>query len=128
MASYSQKRSIAAWHLSFKPAEISKNAYLAVALNGTHGDEGAYAALRVDGRPVGAPDRAVSFPSNTWEYYNVEKDGNYTYYFPLPESMAGKTIDVIVLILQGGKNSLKPEAWITASPAPWEKRELVLYE
>jgi hypothetical protein len=99
-----------------------------VALNGTHGDEGAYAALRVDGRPVGAPDRAVSFPSNTWEYYNVEKDGNYTYYFPLPESMAGKTIDVIVLILQGGKNSLKPEAWITASPAPWEKRELVLYE
>ncbi|MGA2532698.1 MAG: hypothetical protein ABSG19_06630 [Candidatus Aminicenantales bacterium] len=125
---YALKPAVAAWRLTFKPEEVSGNAYLAVALNGNHGDEGAYAALRVDGRPVGAQDRAVSFPSNTWEYHNVEKDGNYTYYFPLPESTAGKTVDIVVLILQGGTNGVKPEAWMTSYPAPRAKRELVLYE
>jgi hypothetical protein len=125
---YALRPAVAAWRLTFKPEEVHRNAYLAVALNGKHGDEGAYAALRVDGRLVGAPDRAVSFPSNTWEYYNVETDGNYTYYFPLPESTAGKTVDIVVLILQGGTNGVKPEAWITSHPAPRAKRELVLYE
>jgi hypothetical protein len=125
---YALKPAVAAWQLTFKPEEVSGNAYLAVALNGSHGDEGAYAALRVDGRPVGAPDRAVSFPSNTWEYYNVENDGNYTYYFPLSDSMAGKTVDIVVLILQGGTNGVRPEAWITAYPPPWAKRTLILYE
>jgi hypothetical protein len=125
---YSQNPAVAAWRLRFTPEEVCRNAVLAVALSGTHGNEGAYAALRVDGRPVGAPDRAVSFPSNTWEYYNAEQDHDYTYYFPLSESIAGKTIDIIVLILRGGTNGIKPEAWITAYPPPWETKELVLYD
>ncbi len=125
---YSQMPAVAAWQLTFKPEEVSANAYLAVALNGKHGNARAYAALRVDGRPVGAPDRAVSFPSNTWEYENVETDGNTTYYFPLSKSMAGQTIEIVVLLLQGGTNGIRPEAWITAYPTPWETRELILYE
>ena len=125
---YSEKPAVAAWRLVFRPEQVSRNAYLAVALNGKHGDEGATAALRVDGSPVGAPDRAVSFPSNTWEYKNVETDSNYTYYFPLSKSMAGKSIEIVALILRGGTNGVKPEAWITAYPPPWEKRELVLFE
>ena len=125
---YSQAPAVAAWRLVFRPGEVHRNAYLAVALNGRHGNEGAYAALRVDGRPMGAPDRAVSFPSNTWEYYNVETDSNYTYYFPLSESMADKTVEIVVLVLQGGTNGIRPEAWITAYPPPWETRELILYE
>jgi hypothetical protein len=125
---YSEKPAEAAWRLTYKPEKISRNAYLAVALNGTHGDGGAYAALRIDGRPVGAPDRAVSFPSNTWEYHNITADSNYTYYFPLPESTAGKSIDIVVLILRGGTNGVRPEAWLTAYPPPWEARELKLYE
>ncbi len=125
---YFHAPAVSAWKLTFKPGEISKNAYLAVALNGTHGNEGACAALRVDGRPVGAPDRAVSFPSNTWEYFNAESDQNYTYYFPLPESTAGKTVDIVVLILRGGTNGVRPEAWLTAYPPPRATRELVLYD
>ncbi len=125
---YSRAAAVSAWQLTFKPEEVSENAYLAVALNGTHGVEGAWAALRVDGRPVGAPDRAVSFPSNTWEYFNVESDKNYTYYFPLPASTAGKTIDIVVLILRGGTNGVRPEAWLTAYPPPRATRELVLYD
>ncbi len=124
---YAENPAAAAWRLTFKPEQVCRNAYLAVALNGKHG-EGATAALRVDGKLVGAPDRAVSFPSNTWEYQNVETDSNSTYYFPLSAGMAGKTIEIVVLVPRDGTPGVKPEAWITAYPPPWEKRELVLYE
>lgn len=126
--SYKDKHAVAAWSLSFRPDEIPRNGCLAVALNGTHGNEGAYAALRMDGKLIGAPDRSVSFPSNTWEYTNVEKESGYTYYFPLDQSMAGKNIEIYTLILEGGINEIKPEAWITAYPIPYESRELVLIE
>ena len=77
---------------------------------------------------MGAPDRAVSFPSNTWEYFNVEADGDSTYFFPLPGTAAGKTIEAVVLVLRGGETDIRPEAWLTAYPPPLESRELVLYD
>ena len=127
LAPYVNKKPVAAWSLSFVLDEIPRNAVLAVPIEGQHGSEGAYAALRVDGKYRGAPDRSVSYPSNTWEYYNVDRDGGYTYYFPLSGSMAGQTIDVLVLIMDGGSNDVAPEAWLTAYPIPFECHELVLY-
>jgi hypothetical protein len=124
--SYAQRPAERTWASSFTLEEIPRNAYFAIALEGEHGDEGAYAAVRVDGRPVGAPDRAVSYPSNTWEYFNVERESNYTYYVPLDPSMVGKKIDVVVLVLKGGKNEIQPEVYLTAYPAPFESKELVL--
>jgi hypothetical protein len=126
--SYANKQAAAAWSLSFAPTELPRNAMLAVAINGHHGSEGAYAALRVDGQPLGAPDRAVSYPSNTWEYKNVDADANYAYYFPLSADMVGRKIDVVVLITADGHNDVAPEAWLTAYPIPFENRELVLYD
>jgi len=126
--SYSTRPIVDAWKMTFTPNEIAKNSYLAVAMNGNHGDEGVYSALLIDGKPYGAPDRAVSFPSNTWEYYNVEMESDYTYYFPLSEDMIGKKIDVFALIRKDGVNEIQPEAWITAYPIPFESRELILYE
>ncbi len=126
--SYTKKRATHAWTASFTLDEIPIGSYLAVALEGEHGNEGAYAALRIDGHPVGAPDRAVSYPSNTWEYYNEERNSNYTYYFPLEKNMAGKTIDVVVLVLEGGKKGFHPDVYLTAYPIPFEKKELILYE
>jgi hypothetical protein len=107
--------------------EIPEGGYLAVALEGEHGNEGAYVAARVDGELVGAPDRAVSYPSNTWEYFNEEKDSHYTYMTPLRKDMAGKKIDIMVLLLEGGTDRFVPEAYLTAHPVPTEKKELVLY-
>ncbi len=124
--SYKDNPAVSAWSLLFHLKEIHKNSYLAVALNGHHGNEGAYAALRIDNKYHGAPDRSVSFPSNTWEYYNVESDSNYTYYFPLEPEMKGKDLEMFVLILQDGVNEIKPEAWITGYPIPFESCELVL--
>lgn len=126
--SYSQKPAEQAWSSSFRLDEIPKGSYLAIALNGEHGNEGAYAALRVNGRPVGAPDRAVSYPSNTWEYFNEERKSHYTYFVPLEKNWINANIDVVVLVLKGGKNEIQPDVYITAYPIPFEAKELVLFD
>ncbi len=116
----------AAFRTGFTLDEIPEGSYLAVALNGRHGDEGAYAAMMVDGKPVGAPDRSPSYRCNAWEYPVVRTDSNYTYYFPLSEKMKGATIDAWVLVMKDGLSEFRPEVWITAYPTPYEKKELVL--
>ena len=124
--SYRDKPAVSAWSLPFRLEEVPKNGYLALAINGRHGNEGAYAALRVGGIFAGSPDRSVSFPSNTWEYFNVESETDYTYYFPLDEGMVGEPLEVVVLNLEGGMNEIQPELWITAYPIPHESCLLTL--
>ena len=127
-ARYSRVSASKAWQHSFTLNEIPKDSYLAIALNGEHGIEGAYAAIRVNGEPVGAPDRSVSFPANTWEYPVRKRSSNYTYYVPLTEDMKGAKIDAVVLGLRNGLDKFKPEVWITAYPAPYSDRLLTLTE
>ena len=127
-ARYSRIRPRKAWEHSFSLGEIPKNSYLAIALNGEHGTEGAYAAIRVNGQPVGAPDRSVSFPSNSWEYPARKMSSNYTYYVPLRSGMKGATIDAVVLGMNNGSDKFKPEVWITAYPAPYSEMMLTLVE
>jgi hypothetical protein len=115
------------WSGSTVLDEIPAGSYLAVCLNGEHGLEGAYAALRVDGKPVGASDRSPSYPVNPWEYPVIRTESNYTYYIPLTADMKGKKIDTVVLGMKGGKSSFKPEVWLTSYPAPYVKKELILY-
>lgn len=126
-AVYSRVRAGKAWNYSFTLDEVPSGSYLAITLNGKHGTEGAYAAIRVNGKPVGSPDRSVSYISNTWEYPARRKDSNYTYYIPLTDNMVGKKIDAVVLELKNGISEFKPEVWITAYPIPFEKKKLVLY-
>ena len=128
LGAYEKHPAVDAWSLTFTLDEIPVGSYLAIALPGRHGKEGAWAALRVEGEPVGAPDRSLSFPSNTWEYKNSESDSNYTYYVPLTEAMVGKKLEAVVLVLEGGSSGIKPELYITAYPPPQVSRELVLYE
>ncbi len=114
------------WSASVQLDEIHKGSYLCIAINGVHGVEGAYAAVKVDGQLMGCPDRAVSYPSNTWEYVNARSDKNYTYYFPVDQQMEGKQIEVFVMAYEADKLELKPELWITANPIPFEKMRLEL--
>jgi len=127
-ARYSRVRAKKAWGHSFVLNEIPKGSYLAIALNGEHGVEGAYAAIRVDGKPVGAPDRSVSYPSNSFEYPPRKRSSNYTYYVPLTEDMEGKKIDAVVLGLRHGKVDFKPEVWVTAYPTPYSEEVITLTE
>jgi len=125
-SSFEQFQASVAWSGSFVVNEVPENGYLAVAVNGVHGIEGAYAAALIDGKLVGAPDRAVSYPSNTWEYYYRKVDRNYTYYIPLSKDQAGKNIEVFVLGMDKDLTELQPEVWLTAYPRPFVAKELVL--
>jgi hypothetical protein len=107
-----------AWHARITLEQYVKGSKLCIAVEGVHGVEGAYAALKVDGVPRGCPDRAVSFPSNTWEYVNARRDRNYTYYAPVTRDMTGVPIDVYVLGYQAENLNLNPRVWVTAHPEP----------
>ncbi len=123
---YYQIKAEKAWAASTVLNEIPDGSYLAVCLEGEHGIEGAYAAIRVEGKPVGAPDRSPSYPCNPWEYPVVKAKSHYTYYIPLTSDMQGKKIDVVVLGMKGGVSDFKPEVWLTCYPAPYEEKELIL--
>jgi len=123
---YGKNPAVKSWSGSIVLDEAAKGSYLAIPLEGRHGREGAFAALRVGGRLVGAPDRSVSYPTNVWEFRVEPKAENYTYYVPVTPEMIGQKIEVVVLGLNKDMLDFKPEAWITAYPIPFESRELVL--
>lgn len=125
---YENAPPVRAWSTSCTLGEIAKNSYLAIAVHGSHGAEGAYAAIRVDDKYVGAPDRSVSYHTSAWECGVREHQSNYTYYIPVTSEMEGKRIDVVVLGLGNRMkvNTIRPEVWITAYPVPFEIKELVL--
>ncbi|WP_156032891.1 hypothetical protein [Prevotella sp. 10(H)] len=114
------------WTNNFKLDEVADNSYISVAINGEHGVEGAYAALKIDGKLVGSPSRAVSYPSNPWEYINARSGSNYTYYFPLTTDMAGKKIEVYVMGYEKDKLSFQPEVWISTYPSPFKEKVLLI--
>ena len=101
--------------------EFIKDSYLCIAVEGEHGIEGAYAALKFEGKLIGCPDRAPSYPSNTWEYVNARRDNNYTYYAPITQDMIGKQIEVYVFAYDEEKTDIKPGIWHTAYPAVKEE-------
>ena len=103
-----------------------KGSYLCVALEGNHGTNKAFAALRVGDQWIGASQRAPSFPCVAWEYGPSERSRNNTYFFPVTENMGGKRIDIVVLGLRGCKTEINAHAWITAYPVPYELMELRL--
>lgn len=117
----------AAFSDSFTLKEVAKNSYLCVAVNGEHGVEGAYAALKIDGQYVGAPNRATSYPANPWENTTVKSGSNYTYYFPLTENIKDKKIEVYVLGYDTDKLNFKPEVWLTAYPIPYQEKLMTIY-
>ena len=117
---------VKSWKAECFLEEIPKNSYLSVAINGKHGVEGAYVAAKIGGRLVGAPDRAPSFPSNTWEYVAAKRDKNYTYYIPLNDSHIGKRIEVYVLGYDRENSMIKPEVWISSHGDAKEKIRIEL--
>lgn len=114
------------WYLKFSLDEIPVGSYLCIAVNGDHGVEGAYAGAKINGVYTGCPDRAPSYKSNTWEVGVRTSSKNYTYYIPLTQEMKGKDIETFVFGFNKNLSDLQPEVYITAYPAPFVKKVLVL--
>jgi hypothetical protein len=116
-----------AWTGKVRVEEMVHGTYLCVALNGRHGVEGAYAALRCgNGAYIGAPDRATSYPCNPWEGASCKRDSNYTYYFPVTPEMIGKDLEVVVLGSKDAGDKLCAEVWQTAPSTPFVEKWLIL--
>ena len=116
------------WSLPFVLEKAPKTGYLAVACNGSHGREGVWVALRVEGKILGPADRAPSFPVNPWEYPVRKTEGNYTFFIPVTPEMVGKKCEVVVLAFDPTKTDFTPEVWQTVSATPWESKTLILSE
>jgi hypothetical protein len=118
-APFSAANPAAAWQAAVQiEGNAAEGSYLCVALDGRHGANKAFAALRVDGKWVGASQRAPSFPCVAWEYPVRSQEGNDTFFFPVTDELRGKNVEVVVLGLSGGKTAMKPHAWITAGQTP----------
>jgi hypothetical protein len=141
LASYASAPAARAWALDFRLDEAAEGSYIAIAINGVHGCELAYAAICIgEGNActyAGANRRAPSFPSNTWEFPVRAVDRNYTYYIPVTRAMLGKPLQAVVTLhqvrnwwssapVEPPKAKLRPEAWLTAYPIPYEARELAI--
>lgn len=94
------------------PDNLNDGDYISVALNGTHGEEGAYCVAEIDGILVGSPERAPAYRSNVWEFLVRRVSSNYTYYLPLKKSMSGKNIKIRVLLCDENNTDFNCDAWL----------------
>jgi hypothetical protein len=113
------KPASSAWQATVTIDELTPTSYLCVAVEGEHGVEGCYAAIRVGDRIIGSPRRAASYPTNAWEYPVRKQKTGYTYFFPLDDSMLNCDMEVILLGMKDGGSKLTPSVWITARELPF---------
>ncbi len=89
---YCHKKTAVHKYNEFVIPEHRKGSFLAIAVEGTHGEEGVYCIAEIDGRLCGFPRRAPDYKSNQWEHMVCSSDKNNTFFFDLPENSAGKKI------------------------------------
>jgi hypothetical protein len=112
-AAYGARKPVAAKEATVTlPGTIKDGDYIAVALNGIHGEEGAYCVAEMDGKLMGFPDRAPAYRSNVWEFVVARSDRNYTYYLPLTASMAGRTLKIRALLCNAENTDPDCDVWL----------------
>lgn len=122
-ASYNRLEFTQAWSLSTRLDEIASDSFLAITVPGKTGHESVYAALKVGDAYIGAPDRAPSYPANTWELQVLPVEGNYTFYIPLDPDWVGQELSIVLLGAASAK-ATKPEVWISRKPVPLATQRL----
>lgn len=133
-ADYRKAPAQKAWSGSFTLTEAAKGSYLVVPCLGKHGRDGAYAALRIAGKPLGSPRRAIDYPVNPWDIGNHRSNTGLSYFFPVTDDMIGKPIDALVLQFTSEEEpkitlgEMTAQVWLTAYPIPYESKEMVLAE
>ena len=74
--------------------EDCRDAFLAVAVEGEHGDEGVYCCACLDGEYLAPTKRAPDFKANIWEHRVCPASGYTTHYIPVPADAAGKQVEL----------------------------------
>ena len=94
------------------PADTKAGAKIAVAVEGTHGDEGVYCCLETDGTLRGFPQRAPDYKANVWEHRVVDSDKNNTFFFPVDGDLVGKTVKVYAVFSSARGEDCTVNAWL----------------
>lgn len=127
-APYEKAKAERAWQATINmPSNPAAGSYLCVAVNGKHGRDGAFAALRLGDQWIGASQRAISFPAVVFEYGPRNSDTNYTFYFPITPQMKGRELDVVLLGQAACSAEIQGEVWTTTYPNPYTAVELELH-
>lgn len=86
--------------------EDCRETFLAVAIEGKHGEEGVYCCAELEGVYLAPNKRAPDFKANMWEHRVCEAPENNTFFIPLPETAAGKTVTVFASFSRGGTQQI----------------------
>ena len=97
------------------PADAKEGTFIAIGIEGEHGREGVYAVGELDGKLYGCPDRAASYPVNSWECGVTDADSSYTYYLPVTDEMKGREVKLHVIELNDKCESLEALAYLCES-------------
>lgn len=93
-AHYRFKKIALAKQNEFILPEYKSGSSVAVAVEGTHGEECVYCVAEIDGKLCGFPGRAPDYKANQWEHAVCGSDKNNTFFLELPDGMQGKAIKI----------------------------------
>lgn len=74
--------------------EDCRDVFLAIAVEGEHGDEGVYCCASLDGKYLATNKRAPDYKANIWEHRVCPASSYTTHYIPLPADAAGKQVEL----------------------------------
>ncbi len=78
----------------FTIPEYKQGSKIAVAVEGTHGEESVYCVAEFDSKISGFPKRAPDYRANQWEHAVCSTDKNNTFFIEIPEDMQGKKVKI----------------------------------
>ena len=94
-AHYRYKKTAFVKSQEFTLPEYRKGSFIAVAVEGIHGDEGVYCTAEYEGIHTGFPRRAPDYKANQWEHMVCSSDKNNTFYFELPDNLTNIKINAV---------------------------------
>lgn len=108
------------------PEEWTPDTVFAICIHGKHCREGIYAGAMLNGENLlGCPDRAISYPANTWEFRVAPAEGNTTYYLPFKKEYCNQQLEFFVLDDGQSTEQIFPELRIF-SYSPWKRERVIL--
>lgn len=78
----------------FTLPEYKSGSSIAIAVEGTHGEECVYCVAKIGNKLCGFPKRAPDYRANQWEHAVCGSDKNNTFFLELPDGMHGEEIEL----------------------------------
>lgn len=104
---------------------LRKDSFLAIGVDGIHGRDAVFAAVKIGDKFYGCPDRAASYRVNMWEFRASPIDRAYTYYLPVTAEMADKDAEIWVIWTKQTKEEINYNCKVWLCDGNEEKQGIV---